>query len=119
MTRQLVAISSHDPQWAERAAVLIATLYGALGARALRIDHIGSTAVPGIDAKDVLDIQVSVTDLSDAQGRFDQPLRALGFVGFPIGRDHVPAGRMMTLPYGPSNSGRAGAAVRMPTFTSG
>lgn len=93
MTRQLVAISSHDPQWAERAAVLIATLYGALGARALRIDHIGSTAVPGMDAKDVLDIQVSVTDLSDAQGRFDQPLRALGFVGFPIGRDHVPAGR--------------------------
>ena len=93
MTRQLVAISSYDPQWAERAAVLIATLYGALGARALRIDHIGSTAVPGMDAKDVLDIQVSVTDLRDAQGHFDQPLRALGFVGFPIGRDHVPAGR--------------------------
>ena len=46
-----------------------------------------------MDAKDVLDIQVSVTDLNDAQEHFDQPLRELGFVGFPIGRDHVPAGR--------------------------
>ncbi len=93
MTRQLVAIRAHDPQWAERAAVLMATLYDALGARALRIDHIGSTAVPAMDAKDVLDIQVSVADLIDAQEHFDPPLRELGFVGFPNGRDHIPAGR--------------------------
>ena len=93
MTRELVVISTPDPTWAERAAVLIAALHAALGARALRIDHVGSTAVPGMDAKDVLDIQVSVTDLNDAQEHFDQPLRELGFVGFPIGRDHVPAGR--------------------------
>jgi GrpB-like predicted nucleotidyltransferase (UPF0157 family) len=93
MTRELVVISTPDPTWAERAAVLIAALHAALGARALRIDHIGSTSVPGMDAKDVLDLQVSVTDLNDAQEHFDQPLRELGFVGFPIGRDHVPAGR--------------------------
>ncbi len=93
MTRELVVISTPDPTWAERAAVLIAALHAALGARALRIDHIGSTSVPGMDAKDVLDLQVSVTDLNDAQEHFDQPLRELGFVGFPISRDHVPAGR--------------------------
>jgi GrpB-like predicted nucleotidyltransferase (UPF0157 family) len=93
MTGELVVISTPDPMWAERAAVLIAALRGALGSRALRIDHIGSTAIPGMDAKDVLDIQVSVMDLVDAQEHFDQPLRELGFVGFPIGRDHVPTGR--------------------------
>jgi len=92
MNRDFV-ISAPDPTWAERAGVLIAALRGALGPRALRIDHIGSTAIPGMDAKDVLDIQVSVMDLADAQEHFDQPLRQLGFVGFPIGRDHVPAGR--------------------------
>ena len=93
MTRELVVISTPDPTWAERAAVLIAALHAALGATALRIDHVGSTAIPEMDAKDVLDIQVSVTDLVDAQEHFDQPLRELGFEGFPIGRDHVPAGR--------------------------
>ena len=92
MTRDLV-ISAPDPTWAARASILIATLRAALGARALRIDHIGSTAIPGMDAKDVFDIQVSVMDLADAQAHFDQPLRELGFVGFPNGRDHVPAGR--------------------------
>jgi GrpB-like predicted nucleotidyltransferase (UPF0157 family) len=89
-----VVISAHDPQWADRAARLIASLYGALGARALRIDHVGSTAVPAMDAKDVLDIQVIVTDLVDAQEHFDGPLRDLGFTRSPNAtRDHVPAGR--------------------------
>jgi GrpB-like predicted nucleotidyltransferase (UPF0157 family) len=94
VTRELVAVSAHDPAWAERAAVLIAALHGALGVRALRIDHVGSTAIPAMDAKDVLDIQVSVTDLDDAQERFDGPLHDLGFARAPNGtHDHVPAGR--------------------------
>jgi GrpB-like predicted nucleotidyltransferase (UPF0157 family) len=86
-------ISSHDPRWAERAAALIATLQRSLGARAPRIDHIGSTAIPTMDAKDVLDIQVSVTDLDDAQEHFQAPLDALGFARRPYDRDHLPAGR--------------------------
>ena len=94
VTRELFVVSAPDPTWAERAGVLIATLHGALGAGALRIDHVGSTAIPAMDAKDVLDIQVSVTDLVDAQERFDAPLRDLGFARAPSGtRDHVPAGR--------------------------
>jgi GrpB-like predicted nucleotidyltransferase (UPF0157 family) len=94
MSRELVVISTPDPMWVERAAVLIAALHAALGARALRIDHVGSTAIPAMDAKDVLDIQVSVEDLDDAQEHFDAPLHGLGFVRAPNGtRDHVPAGR--------------------------
>ncbi len=94
MAQELVAISAPNPNWAQQAAALIATLYETLGPRAMRIDHVGSTAVPSMAAKDVLDIQVSVTDLVEAQEHFDQPLHDLGFARFPNGtRDHVPAGR--------------------------
>jgi GrpB-like predicted nucleotidyltransferase (UPF0157 family) len=44
----------------------------------LRIDHIGSTAVPGLRAKDVVDIQLTVPDLQDA-ANFTVPLWQAGF----------------------------------------
>jgi len=44
-------------------------------------------------AKDVLDLQVTVTSLEDAARDFDQPLGSLGFRRTPYERDHVPAGR--------------------------
>src|SRR6476660_6704375 len=94
VTRELIVVSAPDPTWAQRAGVLIATLHGALGAGALRIDHVGSTAIPAMAAKDVLDIQVSVTDLVEAQEHFDRPLHDLGCARAPYGtRDHVPEGR--------------------------
>jgi GrpB-like predicted nucleotidyltransferase (UPF0157 family) len=37
----------------------------ALGETVLRIDHIGSTSVPGLSAKDIIDVQVTVKDLGD------------------------------------------------------
>ena len=47
-----VIIVPYDPQWPVLFARLGATLREALGETARRIDHIGSTAVPGLDAKD-------------------------------------------------------------------
>lgn len=82
------------PSWPQRAAVLIAALRGHLGGLAERIDHIGSTAVQGMDAKDILDLQVSVADLDIAAQAFDEPLGALGFHRAAYDEhDHVPAGR--------------------------
>lgn len=52
---------AHDPRWSDQAARLIARLHRELGE--VEIRHIGSTAVPGLIAKDVIDLQVSVTDL--------------------------------------------------------
>ena len=49
-----------DPSWTEQAERIRARLNTACGHRALRIDHIGSTAVTGMDARDIIDIQVSV-----------------------------------------------------------
>jgi GrpB-like predicted nucleotidyltransferase (UPF0157 family) len=57
-----------------------------------RIEHIGSTAVPAMAAKDVIDLQVSVTDLDSVTTVFDGPLGVLGFRRSPYERVHVPAG---------------------------
>ena len=78
---------------ARRASVLIGQLRDMLGGEALRIEHIGSTAIPMMDANDVLDVQVSVADLDLAVERFDEPLTAMGFERLSYAHDHVPAGR--------------------------
>jgi dephospho-CoA kinase len=60
-----------DPTWAQQAGRIINRLNTACGHRAQRIDHIGSTAVPGMDAKDVIDIQITVAalEVADETGR--------------------------------------------------
>ncbi len=86
-------VSSYRPQWPAMAAALAADLYARLGPLAARIEHIGSTSIPGMAAKDVLDLQVSTTDLDAAAEAFDAPLHDLGFERTRYERDHVPAGR--------------------------
>ncbi|HEY7566879.1 MAG TPA: GrpB family protein, partial [Gemmatimonadaceae bacterium] len=51
----------------------------ALGNRAIRIDHIGSTSVPGLAAKPIVDIQISVADFEPLDA-FRLPLEGLGYV---------------------------------------
>ena len=87
-----VVVVPYDPAWADRASALIAGLREVLGPRALRIEHIGSTGIPGMAAKDVIDLQVTVADLESAARDFDDPLGAHGFRRMPYEHDHVPAG---------------------------
>lgn len=68
-----------DPTWPDQARRILARLNTACGHRAVRIDHIGSTAVPGMDAKDVIDVQVTVPSLEVADELADDLLRA----GYP------------------------------------
>lgn len=92
MAEPRVVIVDYDPEWPARASTLIDQLSGDLGESARRVEHIGSTAIPGMAAKDVLDIQVSVDELDLAAREFDEPLRSLGFERAPHEHDHVPAG---------------------------
>ncbi|EUA90812.1 hypothetical protein I551_2584 [Mycobacterium ulcerans str. Harvey] len=55
-----------DPSWPEQAQRIVARLKTTCGHKASRVDHIGSTAVAGFDAKDVIDIQVTVESLAVA-----------------------------------------------------
>ncbi|MEU5761946.1 dephospho-CoA kinase [Nocardia sp. NPDC047648] len=69
-----------DPAWPAQAQRLIARLWVACGSAASRIDHVGSTSIPGLPAKDVIDLQITVADLAAADGLRD----ALGAAGFPV-----------------------------------
>ena len=68
-----------DPAWPARFAAEAARIAGALGARALAVEHVGSTAVPGLAGKPVLDVAVAVASLDDADACI-APLEALGYV---------------------------------------
>jgi len=74
-----IVVSAYDPQWPAQFAALGASLRVALGPAALRIDHIGSTAVPGLDAKPVIDVQISVAAL-EPMTPYLGPLESLGYV---------------------------------------
>ncbi len=67
-----------DPTWPEQARRIIARISLACGGKARRVDHIGSTAVPGLDAKDAIDIQVTVDSL-DAADELAEPLLSAGY----------------------------------------
>lgn len=68
-----------DPTWPDQARRIVARLVTACGHKALRVDHIGSTAVPEFDAKDVIDIQITVESLAIA----DELGEALLSAGYP------------------------------------
>jgi dephospho-CoA kinase len=68
-----------DATWPAQARRIIERLKTASGHHALRVDHIGSTAVPGMDAKDVIDVQITVASLAVA----DQISDALTHAGYP------------------------------------
>jgi GrpB-like predicted nucleotidyltransferase (UPF0157 family) len=60
-----IHIASYDADWPHTYESHRRRIHEVLGAAALRIDHVGSTAVPGLAAKPIVDIQVSVTDPDD------------------------------------------------------
>jgi GrpB-like predicted nucleotidyltransferase (UPF0157 family) len=60
-----IELTEYRAAWPRRFSVWRRRISRALGERAVRIDHIGSTAIPGLPAKPVVDIQVSVHDVDD------------------------------------------------------
>jgi GrpB-like predicted nucleotidyltransferase (UPF0157 family) len=73
-----VIIVPYDPQWPQLFSQLGTALRTALGETARRIDHIGSTAIPGLHAKPIIDIQISVTAF-DRLEVYRLPLEGLGY----------------------------------------
>jgi dephospho-CoA kinase len=69
----------YNPEWPEQAQRVVNRIQTACGSKALRVDHIGSTAVEGMDAKDVIDIQVTVGTMEIA----DELAETLANAGYP------------------------------------
>lgn len=74
-----VLVSYHDT-WPAQAARLAARVSQAASPRGRGIEHIGSTSVPGLAAKDVIDLQLGVDSMDDA----DALAADLGRAGFPV-----------------------------------
>lgn len=73
----MVEIVPYQSRWPNEFRQIAATLRRGLGSLALRIDHIGSTAVPNLPAKDIIDIQITVAALDD---RIITAMTQLGYV---------------------------------------
>lgn len=84
-----IAIHPYSAEWPTRYEHWAERIRGALGRKALRVEHIGSTAVPGLAAKDVIDIQVSVASFVP-EAAYRTPLESLGYTYRP---DDDPAHR--------------------------
>lgn len=73
-----IVVVRADPRWADEFKAIGAELRRGLGDVAVRVDHVGSTAVAGLDAKPVIDIQLSVRRL-EPEGPFRRRLEGLGY----------------------------------------
>jgi len=72
-----LVVTGYDPAWPQTYERWRQRVAAALGRTAIRIEHVGSTSVPGLAAKPIVDIQVSVADLG-GEPRYVPPLQAIG-----------------------------------------
>jgi GrpB-like predicted nucleotidyltransferase (UPF0157 family) len=78
--KRRIALDDYDPRWPEAFARHAQIVRDALGASALAIEHVGSTSVPGLAAKPIIDIVVVVEDSSNE----DAYLPALVAAGYAL-----------------------------------
>jgi GrpB-like predicted nucleotidyltransferase (UPF0157 family) len=80
----MIAIRGYDANWPVLFAEEAHRLHTAFGSAALRIEHVGSTSVPGLAARPVIDIQVSVASLVP-HGRYVETMARLGYRNVALG----------------------------------
>ncbi len=90
-----IDVVPYDEQWPDHFGVWKARLETVLGGSAVRIEHIGSTAVPGLAAKPIIDVQVSVDDVENE----DRYVPAIESLGLPL-RAREPGHRYFRPPPG-------------------
>lgn len=80
----MITLVPYDPDWPRAFAAEAARLRQGLGEHAVRIEHVGSTSVPGLAGKPVVDVQVSVRDLADFAALAPR-LASMGYHHVPLG----------------------------------
>jgi GrpB-like predicted nucleotidyltransferase (UPF0157 family) len=78
----ILELVSYDPGWPAAFDAEAVRIRAALNTLALRIDHNGSTSVPGLGAKPIIDIQISVAALQQFS-TYAERLQAIGYVHVP------------------------------------
>lgn len=74
-----IQVVPYDPEWPARYEQVARAVRAALGGKVLRLEHAGSTSVPGLAAKPVIDMVLAVADSAD-EAAYIPPLEAAGFV---------------------------------------
>ena len=74
-----IVVQDYDPAWPRRYEREAARIAGALGRRVVRLEHAGSTSVPGLPAKPIIDIVLEVPD-SAAEDQYVPDLEGAGYV---------------------------------------
>lgn len=92
-----IAIVDYDPGWPAAFEAARAALLAAVGGALVDLEHIGSTAVPGLAAKPTVDLMAGVAALSDAE-RCIAPLAALGWAYVPAYEAQLPERRYFRKP---------------------
>lgn len=77
--RVRIELHPYDPEWPSRFADLADRVHRALGEKALLLEHVGSTSVPGLSAKPVIDLVLAVADSAD-ESAYVPSLETEGFV---------------------------------------
>ncbi|WP_342722590.1 GrpB family protein [Bradyrhizobium sp. B097] len=85
-----IVVSDYDPNWPALFAQERTRIEQALGAFALAIEHVGSTAVPGLPSKPIIDLLVGVRSLEAAGQRCIERLEALGYIYMPDYASWIP-----------------------------
>ena len=84
-----IRVDSYDPEWPARFEQERPALERVLGKSITGgIHHVGSTSVPGLDAKPVIDVLVGIDDLGGARAHIE-PLAELGYLYSPYRRDEM------------------------------
>lgn len=80
LMKERIAVVPYDPEWPQRYAALEQRLKKLLPKNLVqRIAHIGSTAVPGLSAKPIIDVQVEVNDMEEVRERVVPMLEGEGY----------------------------------------
>lgn len=74
-----IELHDYDPRWPDLYAGHAARLHDVLGDRLVRVEHVGSTSVPGLAAKPIIDIALEVPDTTD-EATYVDDLEAAGYV---------------------------------------
>ena len=92
VAKRKVEIVNYDPQWPMLYKKEKTLIQKAIGHTIVGIEHIGSTAVPGLGAKPIIDILMAVNHLSDAE-QCIEPLQSIGYEYVPEYEASIPERR--------------------------
>lgn len=82
LERGTVKVSPYSPNWVKEFEAEKKRLIDMFGSRIIAVEHIGSTSIPGMPSKPIIDILVAVKSLDDAQA-FIMPLQEMGYEYMP------------------------------------